>query len=282
MATLSEQLVNFMIETRELPDAVVARMQALVLDLIGVTLIGMEEESSQIMQRVGLSDGGNPDATVFGTGRVAPVGTASLINGTAAHAIEMDDDHRLATTHIGAVVIPSALASAEKAGVDGMTFLRACVMGYEASARVGSSMLGKQFIAGFHPTSSCGVFASASAVSVILDLDHEAFVNALGIAGTQAFGLGEWQTDGSWIKRFHPGRSSQSGVIAANLAQAGFTGPATILEGDYGFLQAFSYQKEYDTQHHHVRLGGGLPDHADGFQALSRMPFCPHRPRPRL
>ncbi len=266
MSTISQQLVEFMIETRDLPAEVVARMQALVLDLIGVTLIGMEEQSSQIMRDVALSDGGNPDSTVFGTGRVAPVGMASLINGTAAHAIEMDDDHRLATTHIGAVVIPAALASAEKAGVDGMTFLRACVMGYEASARIGASMLGKQFIAGFHPTSSCGVFASASAVSVILDLDREAFVNALGIAGTQAFGLGEWQTDGSWIKRFHPGRSSQSGVIAATLAQAGFTGPSTILEGDYGFLQAFSYQHEYDTSIITRDLGVDFPTMLTAFK----------------
>lgn len=259
MATITEQLVEFMLGSHDLPAEVVARMQALVLDLIGVTLIGMDEESSQIICRVGLADGGNPDATVLGKGRVAPVGNAALINGTAAHAIEMDDDHRLATTHIGAVVIPAALAAAEKSRVSGATFLRACVMGYEASARIGASMLGKQFIAGFHPTSSCGVFASAAAVSVILDLDHAAFVNAFGIAGTQAFGLGEWQTDGSWIKRFHPGRSAQSGVIAATLAEAGFTGPTTILEGDYGFLRAFSYENTYDTSIITRDLGSDYP-----------------------
>ena len=259
MSTITEQLVDFMLETRNLPPAVVARMQAFVLDLIGVTLIGMDEESSQIMKRVALADGGSPDATVFGTGRVAPTGNAALINGTAAHAIEMDDDHRLATTHIGAVVIPAALAVAEKTGVDGATFLRACVMGYEASARIGASMLGRQFMAGFHPTSSCGVFASAAAASVIQNLDRAAFVNALGIAGTQAFGLGEWQTDGSWIKRFHPGHAAQSGLLAAALAQAGFTGPATILEGKYGFLRAFSHEGVFDQDIITRNLGGDYP-----------------------
>jgi len=149
--------------------------------------------------------------------------------------------------HVGAVVIPAALAMAEATGCDGKTFLRAVTMGYEVMCRVGEALLGKQFYAGFHPTSSCGVFGAAAAAAVILGLDRKAFVNALGIAGTQSFGLGEWRADGSWIKRFHPGRSAQSGVLAARLAAEGFTGPATILEGVNGWLQAFSYQKEYDA-----------------------------------
>jgi 2-methylcitrate dehydratase PrpD len=160
----------------------------------------------------------------------------------------MDDDHRLGTVHVGAVVIPAALAVAEATGCDGKTFLRAITMGYEVMCRVGEALLGKQFYAGFHPTSSCGVFGAAAATAVILGLDLKAFVNALGIAGTQSFGLGEWRADGSWIKRFHPGRSAQSGVLAARLAAEGFTGPATILEGANGWLQAFSYQKEYDPE----------------------------------
>ncbi|MCC7447497.1 MAG: MmgE/PrpD family protein [Anaerolineae bacterium] len=249
MATLTEQLVDFILATpyEALPADLVTRMQSYVLDLIGVTLVGMDQTSSQIMLKTVLADGGHAQATVMGVGKVAPMGNAALINGTAAHAVEMDDDHRLGTVHVGAVVIPAALAAAEGVGCDGKTFIRAITMGYEVMCRIGEALLGRQFYAGFHPTSSCGVFGAATAAAVILGLDQAQFVNALGIAGTQSFGLGEWRADGSWIKRFHPGRSAQSGVLAARLACEGFTGPATILEGQNGWLQAFSYQKQWDA-----------------------------------
>lgn len=248
MSTLTEQLVDFILATHAeaLPASLLTRMQEYVLDLIGVTLVGMEQTSSQIMLRTALAEGGHPQATVMGVGRVAPMSAAALINGTAAHAIEMDDDHRLGTVHVGAVVIPAALAVAEGTGCDGKTFLRAVTMGYEVMCRVGEALLGRQFYAGFHPTSSCGVFGAATAAAVILGLNRTQFVNALGIAGTQSFGLGEWRADGSWIKRFHPGRAAQSGVLAARLAKEGFTGPATILEGKNGYLQAFSHEKTWD------------------------------------
>jgi 2-methylcitrate dehydratase PrpD len=247
--TLTEQLVDFVLDTDfvDLPLLLTRQMQSYVLDLIGVTLVGMEQTSSQIMQRTVLTEGGHPQATVMGTGRVASASAAALINGTAAHAIEMDDDHRLGTVHVGAVVIPAALAMAEATNCDGTTFIRAITMGYEVMCRIGEALLGRQFYAGFHPTASCGVFGAATAAAVILGLDRTGFVNALGIAGTQSFGLGEWRADGSWIKRFHPGRAAQSGVLAARLAKEGFTGPATILEGQNGWLQAFSFEKTWDA-----------------------------------
>src|SRR5262249_42408400 len=73
--------------------------------------------------------------------------------------------------------------------------------------------------------------------------DRDGFVRALGIAGTQAFGLTEWRADGSWIKRLHPGRAAHSGVLAARLARQDFTGPASILEGRGGFLPGFSFRE---------------------------------------
>ncbi len=248
MPTLTETLVDFILATpyEAIPEPVIARTLDYVLDLIGVTLVGTSERSSQIMARTVLADGGHPEATVFGRDRVTTAANAALINGTAAHAVEMDDDHRLGTVHVGAVVIPAALAAAEAVGCDGKTFLRAVVMGYEVMCRIGEALLGKQFYAGFHPTSSCGVYGSAAAAAIIYGLNRAQFANALGIAGTQSFGLGEWRADGSWIKRMHPGRAAQTGVFSARLAQQGFTGPATILEGRNGWLQAFSYQQEYD------------------------------------
>jgi 2-methylcitrate dehydratase PrpD len=248
MGTISEILADFILNTsfEEIPSAVIRHVQAYVLDLLGASLVGLGELSSQAVVRTVLAEGGYPQATIFGAGRVASMSGASLANGTIAHALELDDDHRLGTVHPGAVVVPAALASVEGLGCDGKAFLRAVTMGYEVTCRAGEAFLGRQYYRGFHPTSTCGVFGAAVAAGIALNLDHDQMVRAMGIAGTQAFGLGEWRADGSWTKRLHPGRAAQSGILAALLAREGFTGPATIFEGRDGFLKAFSYEGVFD------------------------------------
>jgi 2-methylcitrate dehydratase PrpD len=248
MTTISEKLAQFILGTpfEAIPPELIHRTQAYVLDLLGASLPAVSEVSSQAVVRTVMAEGGVAQATIFGAGRVASMGGASLANGVIAHALELDDDHRFGTVHPGAVVIPAALASAEAMERDGRTFLRAVVMGYEITCRAGESFLGRQYYRGFHPTSTCGVFGAAVASGIILGLSYDQMVKAMGIAGTQAFGLGEWRADGSWIKRLHPGRAAQSGILASSLAREGFTGPATIFEGRDGFLRAFSFEENYD------------------------------------
>jgi 2-methylcitrate dehydratase PrpD len=143
--------------------------------------------------------------------------------------------------------VPAAFACAEAANAPGASLLRALLVGYEVTCRLGEVFRGSQFYHGVHPTALCGVFGAAAAAGVILRLEPDALVSALGIAGTQAAGLTEWRSDGSWIKRLHPGRAAQSGVLAARLAREGFTGPATIFEGPGGFLKVFSFGEETDV-----------------------------------
>jgi 2-methylcitrate dehydratase PrpD len=273
MTTISENLAQFIVETpfKRIPPELISKVQAYVLDLLGAALAGISELSSQAVVRAVLQEGGVAQATVFGTGRVAPMRDASLVNGTIAHALELDDDHRLGTVHPGSVVIPAALATSEATGCDGKTFLRAVLMGYEVMCRAGEAFLGRQYYQGFHPTSTCGVFGAAVASGVVLGLDHEQLVRAMGIAGTQAFGLGEWRADGSWIKRLHPGRAAHSGILACQLAREGFTGPATIFEGRDGFLRAFSHEGHYDE----VALLNNLGrDFRMGLTAFKPYPGC--------
>jgi len=113
--------------------------------------------------------------------------------------------------------------------------------------RIGDAFLGTQYHEGFHPTGTCGVFGAAATAGIILGLSKEQIVTALGISGTQAAGLEEWKADGSWIKRMHPGKAAHSGILSALLAQNGYTGPATIMEGDNGFLKAFSFERKWDV-----------------------------------
>jgi len=97
-----------------------------------------------------------------------------------------------------------------------------------------------QYAQGFHPTGTCGVFGAAVAAGKLVKLGQVQMVHAIGIAGSQAAGLLEFLSEGTYTKRFHAGWGAHSGLIAALLSRDGFTGPATVIEGKFGFLKAFS------------------------------------------
>jgi len=248
MTTLADSVAALAADASGADHDAARRMAIYAHDTLAVTLAGTVAPSSQAVARTLLAAAGKPEATVLSFGRVTSAWDAALANGAFAHALELDDDHRIAVLHPGAVVIPAALAAAEAANATGMTFLRALLHGYEVTCRLGEVFRGSQFYHGVHPTALCGVFGAAVAAGIAIGLDREALVRALGIAGTQASGLTEWRADGSWIKRLHPGRAAQSGVLAARLAAEGFTGPATILEGANGFINAFGYGEPLDVE----------------------------------
>jgi 2-methylcitrate dehydratase PrpD len=272
MPTLAESLADFATQPMTPAQALAAcRMRTYALDTLAVTLAGSVAPSSLPVARTILAAAGKPESTVICAGRVTSAWDAALANGTFAHALELDDDHRVAVLHPGAVVVPAALAAAESANAPGITFLRALLIGYEVTCRVGEVFRGSQFYHGVHPTALCGVFGAAAAAGVAMGIESDAFVRALGIAGTQASGLTEWRADGSWIKRLHPGRAAANGVLAARLAHEGFTGPATIFEGKHGFFNAYSYGETIDPE----AMLRGLGDdwHALG-TAIKPYPCC--------
>jgi 2-methylcitrate dehydratase PrpD len=247
MTTIAEAVADFALSPSLRANVSLARrIEIYVLDTLAVALAGTVAPSSAAVARTISAAAGRPEATVFGLGRITSAWDAALANGAFGHALELDDDHRIAVLHPGTVVVPAALAAAEAAEADGTTLLRAVLVGYEVMCRLGEVFRGAQFYHGVHPTALCGVFGAAAASAVAQGLDRAQFVNALGIAGTQASGLTEWRADGSWIKRLHPGRAAQSGVLSARLAREGFTGPATIFEGANGFFNAFTYGEPTD------------------------------------
>ena len=247
--TISEQLSRFVLNCSidTLPREVLERYKMFTLDYLGVALTGSSIVSSRIIGDVVETMGGKEKCTVIGRDYRSNAMLAALANGTTGHAIEMDDDHRTSVLHPAVAVIPAALATAEWCGASGAKVIGGIVAGYEVMTRIGDAFLGTQYYEGFHPTGTCGVFGAAAAAGRILGLSEDALVRALGIAGTQAAGLEEWKTDGSWIKRLHPGKSAEAGVLSALMAQGGYTGPATIVEGVYGFLKAFSFQRKWDV-----------------------------------
>lgn len=164
-------------------------------------------------------------------------GRRALLLGGLTHILEMDDLHRASVVHPGCVVVPAALALADKLHLGGHAFLRAVLKGFEACCRLGMSV-GPTHYTIWHNTATCGPFGSAFAAAELLGLGHAAKVDALGNAGTQSSGLWQFLETGAMSKHLHAGRAAEAGLLAADLAARGFSGPPDILEGAKGMYRA--------------------------------------------
>jgi 2-methylcitrate dehydratase PrpD len=172
-------------------------------------------------------------------GRAATARAAALINGTAAHAAEVDDSFRDAMYHPGAATIAAALAVAHDTGAPGLKFLRGVVLGYEVSTRIGVVM-GRPHYKFWHSTGTVGTFGAAAAAGGLLELDQGAFAHALATAATFAAGLQQAFRMDSMSKPLHAGRAAEAGLLAAQLARRGLTGSLDVLDGEAGLGQAMS------------------------------------------
>ncbi len=171
------------------------------------------------------------------SGSSYPIDKARLafLYGSLCHILEVDDLHRASVVHPGCIVVPAVFAMA--AGSNGRTALTAVLQGFEACCRVGMSV-GCEHYEIWHNTATCGPYGSAMAVASLLELSRNDCVNALGNAGSQSAGLWQFLDTGAETKHLHAGRGAEAGLVAATLAQCGFTGAPEILEGKRGFFRA--------------------------------------------
>ena len=172
-------------------------------------------------------------------GRLAPARAAALLNGTAAHAAEVDDSFRDAMYHPGAATVAAALAIAQERGASGLDFLRGVVLGYEVSTRIGVTM-GRAHYRHWHNTGTVGTFGAAASAAGLLGLHGASFAHALATAATFAAGLQQAFRMDSMSKPLHAGRAAEGGVLAAQLAAQGVTGSLDVLDGEAGFGRAMS------------------------------------------
>jgi 2-methylcitrate dehydratase PrpD len=222
----------------DLPPDVVEHTRRSITDWLGSALGGSIEKPARLAQQIAAGFGASDQATMFAAGRgSAPA--AAFANGVASHILELDDIHMGSTLHAAAGIIPAALAVAEREHADGRAFLAAVTIGYEAAFRIGEAVNPGHYYF-FHPTGTVATFGAAAAAGSLLKLTADQMVNALGTAGTQAAGLWEFNADGAMSKHLHPGKAAMNGVLAADLARAGFTGATRILEGTRGFFEAMS------------------------------------------
>jgi 2-methylcitrate dehydratase PrpD len=205
---------------------------------VGCALAAAEADFAPSLLDLVARWGGQGPCTVIGARASAPPPLAALANGCLAHGLDFDDTHAGSITHASAVLVPVVLALGEAEGLDGRSAVAALVAGYEAITRIGMAAPGRLHERGWHATAVCGGFAAALAAGRCLGLGASRLAGALGIAASQASGVLEYLEDGSWVKRLHPGWAAHAGVVAAGLARGGFTGPATGLDGRFGFFRA--------------------------------------------
>ena len=230
------------LEFNDLSEGVIDRTKYLAIDFIGLAARGNTFESSKPIHELINLYAGKGKGVVIGSSELSPLPPyAAMANGAASHSLELDDVINEGSIHPAVVVFPTAFALADEYELSGKDLILASVIGYEVMGLLGKAMNPTGVYArGFHPTGVVGAFAAAAVASKLLGLTMEQTVNALGIVGSQAAASMEFLNTGSWTKRLHPGWAAHNGIIAAQLAKSGFTGPNSIIEGDKGFAKAYS------------------------------------------
>ena len=221
------------IRYEDLPDDVRFMARQCLLDWLGVTLAGSQEPLALMLRAEAAEEGGAPRATLFGGGGKTSAGQAALVNGATGHALDFDDVLGAMTGHPTAPVAPAALALAEGRGLDGRQVIAGIVAGIEVEARIGRVLGDSHYAKGWHATGTVGAFGAAAAAANMLGLDAGQTARALGIAGTQAAGLKSMF--GTMCKPLHAGKAAQNGLMAATLAERGFTSRDDVLDCVQGF-----------------------------------------------
>jgi 2-methylcitrate dehydratase PrpD len=223
------------IAQRELPPEVLDTARLCLADWVGVALGAVQEpaahvvhETSRMWQSAGRS------TLLLGGSAGAPV--AALCNGTLAHCLDFDDTYVKGITHVSAPVWAATLAVGEEIGASERAMLVAFIAGFECAARAGYGLGELVTARGWHGTGVFGRIGAAAASSVLLGLDANAAVNALGAAATQASGL--TASFGTMAKPFHAGKAAMDGVIAAQLAAKGFQAAQNLLDPGAGLDNA--------------------------------------------
>jgi 2-methylcitrate dehydratase PrpD len=235
----------------DLPDDVVTFARHCLLDWAGCALAGSREPLARMIAAELVREqivGGQ--VTLVGRTERTSARAAALANGAAGHALDFDDTNWMMSGHPTVPVLPAALALGEESRATGEELVAALVAGIEVECRVGAALGPVPYQVGWHATGTSGTFGAAAAAGRLLAIDASGWGHALGLAGTMAAGLKA--SFGTMAKPLHAGQAAANGVLAARLAQAGYTANPAIVEAPQGLAAA---------------SGAGVPD----LSVLSRL-----------
>lgn len=230
-------------QTSKLPKEAIHHAKRAVIDWYASLLPGSRVAPAVQLEQA-LADELDHGSARLASGRRASLRAAALINGSAAHAVEFDDIWRNAVYHPGAPVIAAALAVAQSQNASGEQFLRAVIVGYEVSTRIGEAVMPSHYKY-WHTTGTVGCFGAAAAAATLLGCNREQFMNAIGTVATFAAGLQQAFRSEAMSKPLHAGRAAEAGVLAALGAAKGVTGVHDMLEGEVGFGAAMSVKPDW-------------------------------------
>lgn len=236
------KLAQYIAETTfdDLPTEPIDVIKNVILTVVGSTFAGATSEGCEAMVHLVREWSGREEATMLVYGDKVPAHNAVLVNSTMARALDICD-FMPPGIHIGSSSIPTALAAAEFAGgCSGKEFLTSLVLGTEVAARINSI----SDYDGFDPTGVCTIFATAAIAGRILGLNPAQMLNALALAFNRAGGSFQSNIDGSLAVKVIQGFVSQGGIICAQLAKKGITGPKNFLNGVYGYFHLYAKDKQ--------------------------------------
>ena len=241
-----ERFAGWAVQSRPVPLApdVLHHAKRAVIDLQAAMISGAVSPPATLLEQALAGELDRGDARLA-LGRKAGVRAAALINGAAAHTTEVDDIYRDGIYHPGAPTIPAALALAQARGLSGAQFLRAVVVGYEISTRIGAAM-GRAHYRYWHNTGTIGCFGACAAAAELLQLDAARFAHALATVTTFSAGLQQSFRMDSMSKPMHAGRAAEAGLTAALAAREGVTGSLDVIEGEAGYGRAMSDGPDWD------------------------------------
>lgn len=245
---ISERVAEFIstYPDREIPKGVLPRAKDGIIDYVGVTLAGGEEESVKRVREVAENMGGASQATIWSTGRKTSVTLAALVNGTAAHALDFDDTNLVMVAHPSIQLLPGLCALGEYQHSSGYDILTAYIIGFELGAVLGRALNPNHIIQGWFPVGTLGLIMQTAAAARLLRLTPRQTQMALGLGMNLASGLR--CNSGTMAKPLLAGQAASNSILVALLARNGITANPDALEDRFGYFENFSRGSHIDLK----------------------------------
>jgi 2-methylcitrate dehydratase PrpD len=235
---LSELIADFTVgfDLKSAPPLATERARLAFTDTMGVMLAGSREKVAEIACDMVKAEGSAPTCTVVGQGFRASPQLAALANGVAAHAMDYDFSYIMGQPTVP--IIPALLPLAEATGASQADVVAAFIVGFEVSSRMARANTTQSLAGGWHAVSTIGTTGAAVACAKLLKMPAAQIVEAVGISASLAGGFSA--NFGTMTKPLHAGQAARNGMMAAFLAQRGFTSNPAALEGTNGYYHAFA------------------------------------------
>ncbi len=270
---ITEQLSSFVnkVKLDEVPQSAWKIARNAILDCLGVAIAGSREPATVLIIEYIFGLGGGHEATIIAKGMKTAPTEAALANATMAHVLDFDDVSDSIGGHPTVVILPAVLAVGQSLQSSGRQVLEAYITGFEVEAKLAKLVNFEHYDKGWHPTATLGVFGATTACAKLMQLDEERTAMAVGIAASMASGIKE--NFGAMTKPLQAGLASRNGVMAAMLAQRGFTAKKSALEGKQGFFEVYNGPEKYRLENMEQILGNPW-DLANPGLTIKQYPCC--------